>query len=94
MWDQEPCNDYSSGNAADTVLSDQEESEGNETQAIEETKEPESQAESSDVSVWISATGKKYHSIPNCGTMNPDNATQVIKEQAESRGLSRCSKCL
>lgn len=43
--------------------------------------------------VWLSATGSKYHSIPNCGKMNPDNARQVSKEDAESRGYSACSKC-
>lgn len=42
--------------------------------------------------VWLSATGKKYHSIPNCGNMNPDNARQVPLSQAESR-YERCKNC-
>ncbi|MBQ9991776.1 MAG: MBL fold metallo-hydrolase [Lachnospiraceae bacterium] len=43
--------------------------------------------------VWKSATGEKYHSINNCGRMNPAKATQITKEQAESMGLGPCSKC-
>lgn len=43
--------------------------------------------------VWKSATGEKYHSINNCGRMNPDKATQLTKEQAENMGLGPCSKC-
>lgn len=43
--------------------------------------------------VWISATGSKYHSIPNCGNMNPDKASQISLSDAEARGLGRCSKC-
>lgn len=43
--------------------------------------------------VWLSATGDKYHCIPNCGRMNPDKARQVSREQAESSGHSACTKC-
>ena len=43
--------------------------------------------------VWIPATGKKYHSIPNCGRMNPDKATQLSLSDALARGYTRCSKC-
>ena len=43
--------------------------------------------------VWKSATGKKYHSINNCGNMNPDKAQQITKEEAERMGLTPCSKC-
>lgn len=42
--------------------------------------------------VWLSATGKSYHSINNCGRMNPDKATQVTLEEAKN-GHSPCSKC-
>lgn len=44
-------------------------------------------------SVWQSATGGKYHKIPNCGNMNPDKATQLLVKDAISRGLGACSKC-
>lgn len=43
--------------------------------------------------VWISETGSKYHSKPNCGTMNPDKATELTIEEAEARGYEPCKKC-
>lgn len=43
--------------------------------------------------VWLSATGKKYHSISNCGNMNPAKARQVTLESAISTGYDACSKC-
>ena len=46
-----------------------------------------------DVTVWISATGSKYHRRNNCGTMDPDDATELTKEQAESMGYVPCGKC-
>lgn len=42
---------------------------------------------------WKSATGSKYHSVNNCGRMNPNNATQITVEEAINMGLERCSKC-
>lgn len=42
--------------------------------------------------VWLSATGEKYHSINNCGRMNPNNARQVTLEYAQSN-YERCTKC-
>ncbi|WP_411167751.1 hypothetical protein ACH36K_11405 [Clostridium sp. MB05] len=43
--------------------------------------------------VWLPATGKKYHSISNCGNMNPAKARQATLESAISKGYSACSKC-
>lgn len=43
--------------------------------------------------VWLSATGSKYHSINNCGNMNPKKARQVTENEAKSRGMEKCSKC-
>lgn len=43
--------------------------------------------------VWLSATGSKYHSINNCGKMNPNKATQVTLEYAIQHGYEACSKC-
>lgn len=43
--------------------------------------------------VWLSATGSKYHSIPDCGNMNPNKARQVSKSSAEAQGYGACSKC-
>ena len=44
-------------------------------------------------SVWLSATGEKYHSIPNCGRMNPANAYQVTLAEAQQRGIQPCKNC-
>lgn len=43
--------------------------------------------------VWLSETGSKYHSIPDCGNMNPNNARQVSRSSAEAQGYDACSKC-
>ena len=43
--------------------------------------------------VWISATGSKYHSKNDCGSMNPSNATQISLDDANARGMSPCSRC-
>lgn len=47
----------------------------------------------SGVMVWLSETGDKYHSINNCGRMNPNKARQVSQSSAEASGHGRCSKC-
>lgn len=46
-----------------------------------------------DTTAWLSATGSKYHSINNCGNMNPDKAKQTTVSAAEAAGYGRCSKC-
>lgn len=56
-------------------------------------EQPQEQPQNNEQMVWISETGSKYHSINNCGRMNPDRARQVTKSEAESMGLGRCSKC-
>lgn len=43
--------------------------------------------------VWLSATGEKFHSINNCGKMNPEKAYQVTIDYANSRGFDACEKC-
>lgn len=43
--------------------------------------------------VYISETGTKYHSINNCGRMNPNRATVLSESDAINRGYSKCSKC-
>lgn len=48
---------------------------------------------SSTAMCWLSATGSKYHSINNCGRMNPNNASQVTIAEAERQGYGRCKKC-
>ena len=43
--------------------------------------------------VYLPATGSKYHSINNCGNMNPAKATAVTESEAIQRGDSKCSNC-
>ncbi len=43
--------------------------------------------------VWVSGSGSKYHSRNDCGTMNPNNASQISKSEAELKGMSPCKKC-
>lgn len=47
----------------------------------------------SDIYVYIPATGKKYHSIPDCGNMNPNKATKITEQEAISRGYGKCKNC-
>lgn len=81
---------------SDTISSQQEQSAeqtdnagGQEQSSVSETPA----ASGGDTMVWLSATGEKYHSINNCGRMNPDNATQVTEEYAINNGYGKCSKC-
>lgn len=81
-------------NPADSAaasVSDNEEAAAEPVNEAEPENPPES-VENTEM-VWLSATGDKYHSIPNCGRMNPDKARQVTREQAESSGHSACTKC-
>lgn len=43
--------------------------------------------------VWLSATGNKYHKIPNCGRMNPNRARKVNLSYAKAHRYTPCSKC-
>lgn len=43
--------------------------------------------------VYLPATGHCYHSIPDCGRMNPNKATRTTESKAISLGYDRCSKC-
>lgn len=47
----------------------------------------------SDEMVWLSETDSKYHSISDCGRMNPNNAWQVSRSSAEAQGYDACKKC-
>ena len=46
-----------------------------------------------EASVWLSATGSKYHSVPDCGNMNPNTARQVSLSKAQSLGYEPCKNC-
>ncbi|MBY6788282.1 cell wall-binding protein [Clostridium botulinum] len=41
---------------------------------------------------YLSATGSKYHRIPNCGKMNPNTATKTTVDKA-SQNHQPCEKC-
>lgn len=41
--------------------------------------------------VYVSATGSKYHSKPDCGNMT--SAKEITLSEAQSRGLTACSRC-
>ena len=56
-------------------------------------KASDSTSDSGATKVWISATGHKYHSVNDCGNMNPDRATQVTEDEAINMGLGKCSRC-
>lgn len=43
--------------------------------------------------VWLSATGQKYHNIPDCGNMNPNRARQVTLSDAVNGGYGACKNC-
>ncbi len=43
--------------------------------------------------VYLPATGECYHSISNCGRMNPNKATRTTESNAIDLGYRRCSKC-
>ena len=67
---------------------------GADTAAASEESEQIAAADDSQAEmVWISATGSKYHSIPDCGNMNPDKAYQEPVSQAEAQGYEACKKC-
>lgn len=61
------------------------------TQATTSTADSASTTQSS--TVWVSATGKKYHKINNCGKMNPSKARSMSLDQAIQRGYDACDKC-
>lgn len=42
--------------------------------------------------VYLSATGSKYHTVNNCGKMNPDKAREVSLSEAQGK-YQPCSKC-
>ena len=41
--------------------------------------------------VWISRTGSKYHTRPNCSNMK--GPTQLSREVAEAQGYAPCKRC-
>lgn len=97
IWNQTPCNDYSSGDDNDlgTQIAPSEvytePGTVSQTQIYEES--PVQNTQPIETNVWISATGSKYHNKPDCGRMNPANATQMTRSDAEAYGYEPCKKC-
>ena len=73
------------------VITESESEQAPEPQVITEP-EP-TPAPVSDIMVWKTKSGKKYHSINNCGNTDSSKATQITKEHAKAKGLEPCSKC-
>ena len=103
QWNQNPCNDYSAGDATDIGTQPSSAYGSSSSASSDYISDTAASADSSanvqadpepvgDM-VWISATGSKYHRIPNCGNMNPDNATEMTRSQAEAAGYGACKKC-
>ena len=98
-WNQEPCNDYTAGDAkqqsanSDTSQAAQYSSGNTASAPAAETETPDTSSDTQGRTVWISATGSKYHSRPDCGNMNPNKATQETEAQALSQGYEACKKC-
>lgn len=98
-WSTEPCNDYTPGDADDQGTQAAG-SESKSKSSASAQSQPAVQSQTADTTdagtedqVWVSATGSKYHSRNNCGTMNPDTATQMSRAEAEAKGLTPCKKC-
>lgn len=61
--------------------------EPNQSDVVQQTQEPQEEM------VWISATGSKYHSRPDCGQMDPSTSWQLSVSEAEAQGYDPCKKC-
>ena len=60
----------------------------------EETTSENNQGDTSSEIVYITKTGKKYHSTQNCSGLSNANAIyEATLEEAEGKGLGPCSKC-
>ena len=106
-WDVSPCDDYTPGNPDDTGTmagdagvaaytytqgaTENSQSTDADTQDLGDgNSDQETEAEQQ---VWISATGSKYHSRPDCGNMNPSKAVEMPVDQAVAQGYEACKKC-
>lgn len=75
------------------LLTEQINSDSSEAEISSNDNSSDNQSESATFSVWISATGHKYHRIPDCGNMNPNKATKISKSSAEAQGYTTCHNC-
>lgn len=95
--EQKAAEEQAAKEAAEKAAAEQSEAEP--TPAPQAAEEPvqivEEQVQEIPVSgtAYLSATGKKYHSIDHCGKMNPNKARKTTVSEAEAAGYERCSKC-
>lgn len=99
-WSAEACNDYTPGDEEDQGTQPAGTTSGNSTTAGTTASAVSGNSNNTAIAgdasteqVWVSATGSKYHRINNCGRMNPNNARQETRAQAEAEGFGPCSKC-
>lgn len=99
-WSAEACNDYTPGDEEDQGTQPAGTTSGSSTAAGTTASAVSGNSNNTAIAgdasteqVWVSATGSKYHRINNCGRMNPNNARQETRAQAEAEGLGPCSKC-
>ena len=59
--------------------------------AFAATDAPATTTTTTEKTVYVSPSGSKYHSKPNCGNMS--SATEITLSEAQSRGLTACSRC-
>ena len=61
-------------------------------QVTETTYQEETEPQTTEeILVWISKTGERYHSTPDCSDMKLP--LQVTLEEAETRGYTPCMRC-
>ena len=80
--------DYATGNSSGPASDNT--SQAKAPAQTEPTTQPPAQPGNTET-VWISATGKKYHRKSSCSNMK--NPSQISKSDAISRGYEPCKKC-
>ncbi|MBP9995945.1 MAG: MBL fold metallo-hydrolase [Lachnospiraceae bacterium] len=94
-WNCSPSTTWQAGEKQGTYKAEAEElaKQQAEAEALAMQQADNQAAQSDGTMVWLSATGEKYHSINNCGRMNPAKARQVTENEAIAQGYGKCSKC-
>lgn len=80
--------DYATGNSSGPASDNS--SQAKAPAQTESTTQPPAQPGNTET-VWVSATGKKYHRKSSCSNMK--NPSQISKSDAISRGYEPCKKC-
>ena len=81
--------DYATGNSSGPQSSTTSKPET--TKPAESVTQPPAEQPGNTETVWIAATGKKYHRKSSCSNMK--NPSQISKSDAISRGYEPCKKC-